>query len=120
MNKEKLKALAAEIAKDLKTPENLSALSAQLTKLTVEAALNAELDHHLGYTSYERKGRNTGNSRNGYSSKTLKGDHGTIEIETPRDRDSSFEPQLISKRQTHITGMDDQILSLYTKGYEHP
>jgi putative transposase len=116
MNKEKLKALAAEIAKDLKTPEDLSALSAQLTKITVEAALNAELEHHLGYTSHERKGRNTGNSRNGYSSKTLKGDHGTIEIETPRDRNSSFEPQLISKGQTRITGMDDQILSLYAKG----
>ncbi len=116
MNKEKLKALAAEIAKDLKTPEDLSALSAQLTKLTVEAALNSELEHHLGYTRHERKGRNTGNSRNGYSSKRLKGDHGTIEIETPRDRNSSFEPQLISKGQTRISGMDDQILSLYAKG----
>ena len=116
MNKEKIKALASEIAKDLKTPEDLSALSAQLTKITVEAALNAELEHHLGYTSHERKGRNTGNSRNGYSSKTLKGDHGTIEIETPRDRNSSFEPQLISKGQTRISGMDDQILSLYAKG----
>ena len=116
MNKEKIKALASEIAKDLKTPEDLSALSAQLTKITVEAALNAELEHHLGYTSHERKGRNTGNSRNDYSSKTLKGDHGTIEIETPRDRNSSFEPQLISKGQTRISGMDDQILSLYAKG----
>lgn len=116
MNKEKMKALAAEIAKDLKTPEDLSALSAQLTKITVEAALNAELEHHLGYISHERKGRNSGNSRNGYSSKKLKGDHGTIEIETPRDRNSSFEPQLISKGQTRITGMDDQILSLYAKG----
>ena len=52
-----MKALAAEIAKDLKTPEDLSVLSAQLTKITVEAALNAELEHHLGYTSHERKGR---------------------------------------------------------------
>jgi len=116
MNKERIKALAAEIAKGLKTPEDLSALSAQLTKITVEAALNAELEHHLGYTSHERKGRNSGNSRNGYSSKTLKGDHGTIEIETPRDRNSSFEPQLISKGQTRISGMDDQILCLYAKG----
>ncbi len=116
MNKEKIKALAAEIAKDLKTPEDLNALSAHLTKITVEAALNAELEHHLGYTSYSRKGRKTGNSRNGYSSKTLKGDHGAIEIDTPRDRDSSFEPQIISKGQTRLTGMDDQILSLYAKG----
>lgn len=116
MSKEKTKALAAEIAKDLKTPEDLSALSAQLTKITVEAALNAELEHHLGYTSHERKGRNSGNSRNGYSSKILKCDHGTIELETPCDRNSTFEPHIISKGQTRITGMDDQILCLYAKG----
>jgi len=114
MNEKKLKALANELAKDLKTPEDLSALTAQLTKITVEAALNAELDHHLGYTQY--KGRNTGNSRNGYSAKTLKGDHGAIEIETPRDRNASFEPQIVSKGQTRITGMDDQVLTLYAKG----
>ncbi len=54
-----MKALAAKIAKDLKTPEDLSALSAQLTKVTVESALNAELEHHWGYTSHDRKGRNS-------------------------------------------------------------
>lgn len=59
MNKDKMKALAAKIAKDLKTPEDLSALSAQLTKVTVESALNAELEHHWGYTSHDRKGRNS-------------------------------------------------------------
>lgn len=116
MNEKKLKALANELAKDLKTPEDLSALTAQLTKITVEAALNAELDHHLGYTQYEHKGRHTGNSRNGYSTKTLKGDHGSIEIETPRDRNASFEPQTVPKGQTRITGMDDQVLTLYAKG----
>jgi len=116
MNEKKLKTLANELAKDLKTPEDLSALTAQLTKITVEAALNAELDHHLGYTQYEHKGRHTGNSRNGYSPKTLKGDHGSIEIDTPRDRNASFEPQIVSKGQTRITGMDDQVLTLYAKG----
>ena len=116
MNEKKLKALANELAKDLKTPEDLSKLTAQLTKITVEAALNAELDHHLGYTQYEHKGHHTGNSRNGYSTKTLKGDHGSIEIETPRDRNASFEPQIVSKGQTRITGMDDQVLTLYAKG----
>ena len=116
MNEKKLKALANELAKDLKTPEDLTALTAQLTKITVEAALNAELDHHLGYTQYEHKGRHTGNSRNGYSTKTLKGDHGSIEIETPRDRNASFDPQIVSKGQTRITGMDDQVLTLYAKG----
>jgi transposase-like protein len=116
MNEKKLKALANELAKDLKSPGDLSALTAHLTKLTVEAALNAELDHHLGYTQYEHKGHHTGNNRNGYSTKTLKGDHGSIEIETPRDRNSSFDPQTVSKGQTRITGMDDQVLTLYAKG----
>ena len=116
LNKNKLKALAAELAKDLKTPEDLSALSAELKKLTVEAALNAEMDHHLGYRKHEPEGRNGDNSRNGYSAKTLKGDHGEVEIQVPRDRDASFEPQLVAKGQTRITGMDNQILSLYAKG----
>jgi transposase-like protein len=116
MNEKKLQSLANELAKDLKTPEDLSALTAQLTKITVEAALNAELDHHLGYTQYEHKGHPTGNSRNGYSSKTLKGDHGSVEIETPRDRNASFEPQIVAKGQTRITGMDNQVLTLYAKG----
>ena len=116
MDHDKIKAMAAELAKDLKTPEDLSALSAQLTKITVEAALNAEMEDHLGYAPNDAKGRNSGNSRNGYSKKTLKGDHGEIEIATPRDRDASFEPQIVRKGQTRITGMDDQILSLYAKG----
>jgi len=116
MDQEKLKALAEELAKDLKTPEDLNALSAQLTKITVEAALKAELNNHLGYTKHDVSGRNRGNSRNGYTSKTLKGDHGEIELQTPRDRHSTFEPQLVKKGQTRITGMDDQILSLYARG----
>lgn len=116
MNQKRIQALAEELAKGLKTPEDLSALSAQLTKITVEAALKAEMDNHLGYDKHDPGGHNTGNSRNGYSSKTLKGDHGEIELHTPRDRNGSFEPQLIKKNQTRITGMDDQILSLYAKG----
>ena len=116
MNQKKLQALAEELAKDLKTPEDLSALSAQLTKITVEAALKAEMNAHLGYDKHDLGGHHSGNSRNGYSSKILKGDHGEIELQTPRDRIGSFEPQLIKKNQTRITGMDDQILSLYAKG----
>jgi len=116
MNQDKIKALALELAKDIKTPEDLSAFSAQLTKITVEAALNAEMEEHLGYALYDTKGRNKDNSRNGYTSKKLKGDHGEIIIDTPRDRDASFDPQIVRKGQTRITGMDDQILSLYAKG----
>ena len=116
MNTKKLQALANELAKDVKTPEDLNELSAFLTKLTVEAALKVEMDHHLGYDKNDLSGHHSGNSRNGYSSKKLKGDHGEVDIQTPRDRNSNFEPQLIKKGQTRITGMDDQILSLYAKG----
>lgn len=116
MDQKTLETLAEELAKDLKTPEDLSALSAQLTKITVEAALKAELDTHLGYDKNDPDGHHRGNSGNGYSSKKLKGDHGEIDLQTPRDRNGSFEPQLVKKGQTRITGMDDQILSLYAKG----
>jgi len=116
MNQDKIKALALELAKDIKTPEDLASFSAQLTKITVEAALSAEMQAHLGYAPHEPASAGNTNSRNGYSPKTLKGDHGEIIIDTPRDRDSSFEPQIVRKGQTRITGMDDQILSLYAKG----
>jgi transposase-like protein len=116
MNTEKIKALALELAKDIKTPDDLSAFSAQLTKITVEAALGAELEAHLGYAPNQVRTGEKSNSRNGYTSKKLKGDHGEIIIDTPRDRDGSFEPQLVRKGQTRITGMDDQIICLYAKG----
>ena len=107
---EKLKQLAGELAKDIKTGEDLSSLSAQLVKLTVEAALSAEMENHLGYPPHSTLGHHSGNSRNGTSPKILKGDHGEIRIETPRDRLGSFEPELVKKGQTRISGMDEQIL----------
>ena len=79
MNKQKLQAMAEELAKDVKTPEDLSQLSAFLTKLTVEAALKGEMDHHLGYDKNDPDGHHSGNSHNGYSSQKLKGDHGEID-----------------------------------------
>jgi len=113
---DKMQALANELAKDLKTPEDLNQLSAMLTKITDEAALRSEMSYHLGYNKDQPKLDTGGNSRNGYSTKLLRGDHGQIEIKTPRDREGTFEPQLVKKRQTRITGMDDQILTLYAKG----
>ena len=114
MDEKKLKALAAELAKGLKTEADLNAFSRMLTKLTVETALNAELTDHLGH---EKNAPKTGtNTRNGYSSKTLLCDGGEIELNTPRDRENTFEPQLIKKNQTRITQMDSQILSLYARG----
>ena len=116
MNQDKLKALVAELAKDIKTEKDLGALTQQLVKLTVETALNAELDAHLGYEKHAPVGRGSGNSRNGTTSKRLKGQHGEVPIETPRDRNGSFEPQFVRKGQTRLTQMDDQILALYAKG----
>ena len=113
---EKLKQLAGELAKDIKTGEDLSSLSAKLVKLTVEAALGAEMENHLGYPAHSVAGHHTGNSRNGTTRKIFKGDHGEVRIETPRDRNGSFEPEIIKKGQTRITGMDEQILCLYAKG----
>lgn len=112
----KLKAIAAELAKNIKSEKDLGTLSQHLVKLTVEAALGAELEEHLGYAKHDRAGHGTGNSRNGASAKRLKGQHGEIEIHTPRDRAGSFEPQFVRKGQTRLTQMDDQILTLYAKG----
>lgn len=85
-----------------------------LTKVTVEAALNAELNEHLGYARHEKF--STENYRNGYSSKTIRTEDGEIDLDVPRDRDSSFEPVLVKKNQTRFTSMDDKILYLYSKG----
>jgi len=116
VDEKKLKELVAELAKNVKTEKDLGELSAQLTKMTVEAALGAEMDHHLGYEKHAAEGHNTGNSRNGQSSKKLKGKHGQVQIDTPRDRAGTFEPKLLGKYQTRLTAFDDQILCLYAKG----
>lgn len=108
--------LINELAKSIKREKDISALSKQLLKLTVERAMDAELEEHLGYEKHAVEGKNTGNSRNGYSPKRLKGDFGEVEINTPRDRNSTFEPQLIRKGQTRLTEFDEQILALYARG----
>lgn len=108
--------LIDELAKSIKTEKDLAALSKHLLKLTVERAMDAELEEHLGYQKHAVDGKNTGNSRNGHSAKTLKGDFGEVEIVTPRDRNSTFEPQIVRKGQTRITEFDEQILALYARG----
>ena len=85
---------------DYKKPEDIigeNGLLKQLTKALLERALSAELNNHLGYQKHEPAGRNSGNSRNGVTPKTLKGDFGEIPLETPRDRNGSFEPQIVAK-----------------------
>src|SRR5690349_20167924 len=100
--------LIEELAKSIKREKDLSNLSRYLLKMTVERALNAEMEGHLGYEKHAVEGKNSGNNRNGYTPKKLKGNFGEMEIVTPRDRNSSFEPQLIKKGQTRITDFDHQ------------
>ena len=114
MNRKELEAFAREAAKSIKTEKDLNAFSQMLTKITVETALNAELDDHLGYDKHQESP--TENSRNGFSSKKLITEDGSFDVDIPRDRDSSFEPQLVKKHQTRFTSMDDKIHCLYAKG----
>lgn len=88
----------------------------ELTAALVERMLHGELSHHLGYEKHEVAGYGTGNSRNGASLKTLKGEAGEMAIRVPRDRNGTFEPKLIGKHQTRFEGFDDKILSMYALG----
>src|ERR1700737_413718 len=111
--------LIDELLKGRSTVEEIAGengLLKQLTKAILERALHAELTTHLGYEKHEVAGHGSGNSRNGASRKRLKGDFGTLEIEVPRDRVASFEPQMVAKGQTRWHGFDDRILSLYARG----
>lgn len=91
----------------------------KLTKLVMESALDGELDDHLGYGKHDPAGRDGGNSRNGRRSKTLLTEAGPVEISVPRDRDGSFEPRIVAKRQRRLTGVDDLVISLSAKGLTH-
>jgi putative transposase len=113
------KDLIDSLLADYKKPEDLigeNGLLKQLTKLLVERALDAEMSDHLGHDKNAPVTNPGGNARNGKSKKTLKGEFGELPIDIPRDRQGSFEPQLIPKHQTRWAGFDDKILSLYARG----
>jgi transposase-like protein len=88
----------------------------QMVKDTLEAFLELELEQHLGYPKHDPEGRGSGNSRNGATPKTVRGDFGEIEIETPRDRNGSFEPKVVAKRQTSVGNFGEAVVSLYARG----
>ena len=88
----------------------------QLTKRLVERTLEAELTDHLGYEPHASQGRGTGNNRNGKAHKTVQSESGELQIEVPRDRSGSFEPQLVKKRQRRLEGFDDKVIALYARG----
>jgi len=102
-----------------KSPEEIlgkDGLLDDLTRRLVNRALEGEMTHHLGYAPHSPAGRHSGNSRNGKSPKTVKGETGEIEIAVPRDRRGSFEPELVKKHQRRLPGFDDKVVALYARG----
>ena len=94
-------------------------LLAQLTKTIIESAAEGEMDDHLGYGKHDPAGRDGGNSRNGARTKSVLTDIGPVEVAIPRDRDGTFEPQIVRKRQRRLSGLDSLVISLSAKGLTH-
>ena len=122
-NKEKSMAITNDILDELignaKTEEDVfgkDGIITNLSKRLLERMLEGEMTHHLGYEKYAPEGDNTGNSRNGKTKKTVKTGARSVELEVPRDRNSSFEPILVEKRQGRLKQLNDQVLSLYSRG----
>src|ERR1700683_4204969 len=111
--------LIDKLLADYKSPKHIigeHGLLKQLTKALLERAMQAEMTEHLGYAKHDQAGNNSGNSRNGKTTKALKGDFGEMPLETPRDRNGTFEPKIVGKGQTRFTGFDDKIISMYARG----
>lgn len=100
--------------KQFKTGEELTSFFHALRKRAIEEMLEGELDAHLGYDKHQSSENK--NSRNGHTTKTIKSENGQTEIKVPRDRDSSFQPMLIKKRESFIDGIENIIISMYAKG----
>jgi len=108
-----------ELLKEYQKPEDLlgkNGLLKQLQKRLLEKAMGAELTVHLGYEKHAAAGKNSGNSRNGTSPKTISGEFGHLNLAAPRDRNGSFEPQIVAKGQRRFEGFDQAIISLYSRG----
>ncbi len=110
----KLKELIAEYG--IKDMNDVHEFVKMLTAETIQAALDAELDSELGYSKYDYKNKQTSNSRNGHSTKTVQGSMGEMELQISRDRDGDFEPQLVKKHQTDISSIEDKVIFLYSQG----
>ena len=113
---EKKEEIIKDLAKDVKTQKDLTNLINQLMKTVIESALNSELDDHLGYEKHDKSKDRKINTRNGYNPKGIKGDFGEVEIENPRDRNATFEPQLVPKNKTRMDGFEEKIVHLYARG----
>lgn len=105
-----------EKLKGLKTADDVNGFLKDLVAPVLQEMLEAEMTDHLGYGKNNVKGNNTGNSRNGYSKKTVKSNLGETDINIPRDRASDFDPQAIKKYQTSTSDIEEKIISMYAKG----
>ncbi len=111
------KALMAQVrARGGTASVNCKNVFQDLVKQTLEAFLELELEEQLGYGKYAPAGRGTGNSRNGSTPKTVRGDFGEVDLETPRDRNGEFDPKIVAKRQTSVGNFTETVVSLYTRG----
>ena len=111
--------LVDQLLKDYKSPEDIlgeNGILKQFTKALLERAMAVEMSEHLGYEKHDAAGDNSGNSRNGSSAKTMKGDFGELPIEVPRDRNSEFAPKIVPKGKTRLDGFNEKMLSLYARG----
>ncbi|MGQ4601651.1 transposase, partial [Nocardia sp. R6R-6] len=113
---EQIRRWAADARRDGLQLVGEGGLLARMTKLVVESALEGEMDDHLGYAKHDPAGRDGGNSRNGKRAKTIETEAGPVEITVPRDREASFEPQIVKKRQRRLNGVENIVISLSAKG----
>lgn len=114
MSKEQIKQWIKE--KNMKSVDDVQSALKDLFAETIQEMLEAEMESSLGYTKHDLKNKRTTNSRNGYSKKTVRSEYGEVDIQVPRDRDGEFEPAIVKKHQSNVTGIEDQILALYAKG----
>lgn len=105
-----------ELAKECRSVEDIQDKLRDLFKETLQQVFEVEMDDHLGYSKHNSAGDHTGNSRNGYSKKTIKSRYGPTEITIPRDRNGQFEPEIIKKHETSVNGLEEQIIAMYAKG----
>ncbi|WP_103105360.1 IS256 family transposase [Brevibacillus reuszeri] len=114
MSKEQIKQWIKE--KNMKSVDDVQSALKDLFAETIQEMLEAEMESSLGYAKHEMKNKRTTNSRNGYSKKTVRSEYGEVDIQIPRDREGEFEPAIVKKHQSNVTGIEDQILALYAKG----
>ncbi|MBT2759334.1 transposase, partial [Mesobacillus foraminis] len=105
-----------DLARECESVDDILSMMKVLFKETLQLVFEAEIEEQLGYSKHSQLGNNSGNSRNGYSKKTIKTKFGNTQLHIPRDRKGEYEPQIVKKYETSINGLEEQIIALYSKG----